>query len=121
MTFRWSAYRSVAALAGAIVLGFAAVAMAAAPPYSEQGFLDAAFKNCAEVENREAKSCECEQKLIKDRVEPADKEMAYYYWVDQATYMNRYSELSSKNPEWAKNFADRFTMIQALIIAACGS
>jgi hypothetical protein len=111
--------RAALSLAGAIVL--AAGARAAPPPYSEQGFLDAAYKNCAEVENREAKSCECEQKLIKDRVEPADKEMAYYYWVDQKTYMTRYNENATKDPEWAAKFSDRFTTIQALIIAACGA
>lgn len=108
-------------LACAIVVVAATDARAAPPPYSEQGFLDAAYKNCAEVENREAKSCECEQKLIKDRVEPADKEMAYYYWVDQKTYMTRYNEYATKDPEWAGKFSDRFTAIQALIIAACGA
>jgi len=114
--------RSLPAIAGASAVLFACASLAAsALPYSEQGFLDAAYKNCAEVENREAKSCECEQQLIKDRVEPADKEMAYYYWVDQATYLARYNENVSKDPQWAQKFADRFTTIQALIIAACGS
>lgn len=110
-----------AALSLAAVLALAAAARAEPPPYTVQGFLDAAYKNCAEVENREAKSCECEQKLIKDRVEPADKEMAYYYWVDQKTYMTRYNENVAKDSEWAAKFSDRFTTIQALIIAACGA
>lgn len=113
--------RAAMSLAGALAVATASSARAEPPPYSEQGFLDAAYKNCAQVENREAKSCECEQKLIKDRVEPADKEMAYYYWVDQKTYMTRYNEYATKDPEWAGKFSDRFTTIQALIIAACGA
>lgn len=116
-----SARRTLSAIAGATTIALSFAALAAPPPYTEQGFLDAAYKNCAEVENREAKSCECEQKLIRDRVEPDDKEMAYYYWVDQATYMTRYNENSAKDPEWAKRFSDRFNTIQALIIAACGA
>ena len=47
--------------------------------------------------------------------------MAYYYWVDQKTFMTRYNEHASKDPEWAGKFSDRFTTIQALIIAACGA
>jgi hypothetical protein len=110
--------RSALCLAFAVTL--AAPALAEAPPYTEQGFMDAAFNNCAKVEGRPTKSCECEQMLIKERLAPEDKEMAYYYWVDQAKYAAQYKARTAADPKWPEAFTERFTTLQALILAACG-
>ncbi len=111
--------RGLAVLMGAALL--AASGLRAEPaPYSEQGFLDAALDNCLNVEQRDRRSCECEQKLIVDRLGSEDKEMAYYYWVDKNRFAEEYRAKSSADAKWAEDFSNRFTTMQALIIAACG-
>jgi len=93
------------------------------PPegFSDQGFVDAAYNNCATVENRSARSCECERKLIGDRVGLDDKMMAYLYWTDKPKFVERFEAKRDADPEWQKGFAQRFSNLQALIIAACGT
>jgi len=93
----------------------------AAPQYTNQGFLDAAHKNCSEVQQRAPRSCECEQKLISgDRLSNDDKEMAYYYWVDRKEYGKRFEKKKKADPKWQAGFAQRFNNLQALIMSACG-
>lgn len=89
--------------------------------FSEQAFLDAAFNNCATVENRSAKSCNCEQKLIGDRLALDDKQMAYLYWTNKPAFVKRFEAKKTADADFAKAFSDRFSGLQALIIAACGA
>lgn len=105
----------------ALALGMVLVGGAraqAAEAYNEQGFMEAAQDNCSRVERRDAKSCACEQKLIKDRLSAEDKEMAYYYWTDKAKFAEKFEE---KRQKWQAGFGERFSLLQALVIAACGA
>lgn len=104
------------------LLGMANTAQADDTPkgFSDQAFVDAAFDNCATVENRSAKSCECERKLIGDRVGLDDKKMAYLYWTDKKEFVTRFNAKKKADPTWQKGFSERFSNLQALIIAACG-
>ncbi|CFX34051.1 protein of unknown function [Candidatus Filomicrobium marinum] len=92
------------------------------PEFSEQGFLSAAYDNCATVENRNPKSCECEQKLMSDpdRMSLEDKQMAFYYWRDKERYIKEFEAKRTADPKWQEAFALRMAQVQALIIAACG-
>lgn len=91
--------------------------------FTEQGFIDAAYNNCATVENRSAKSCECERKLMSDpeRLGEEDKMMAFYYWTDKERFVKEYENKSAADPKWKEGFALRMSNIQALVIAACGA
>jgi hypothetical protein len=104
---------------GVLLLGSARAQ--AVEPYSEQGFMDAAQDNCSRVEKRDPKSCACEQKLIKDRLGAEDKEMAYYYWTDKAKFVEKFEEKRRADAGWQAGFGERFSMLQALVIAACGA
>lgn len=90
--------------------------------FSEQAFLDAAYNNCATFENRSAKSCDCERKLMRDpnRMIREDKEMAYYYWADKERYIKEFEAKRKADPKWQEAFALRMAQVQALVIAACG-
>lgn len=88
--------------------------------YTKQKFLSAAFNNCSTVQNRAPESCNCEQKLIDgDRRTDDDKEMAYYYWTDRARFRVEFEKRRAAEPGWQKAFSDRFTNLQALVMAAC--
>jgi hypothetical protein len=113
--------RRAGVLAAALSLGAFAAGAEAGEPFSEQRFMDAAFDNCARVENRQSKSCECEQKLIKDRLSPEDKEMAYYYWTDKPKFAEKFEEKRRSDDKWQEAFGERFATLQALVIAACGA
>lgn len=91
--------------------------------YSEQGLLDAAYEFCATVQNRHAKSCECEQKLLKDpdRFGAEEREMAFYYFTDKDRYLKEFQSRIAADPKWHEDFALRMSNMQALIIAACGT
>ncbi len=91
--------------------------------YTEQGLLDAAYNFCATVQNRHAKSCECEQKLLKqpDRFDAEAREMAYYYFTDKDRFKQEFETRRKADPEWQEGFALRMSNMQALIIAACGA
>jgi predicted NACHT family NTPase len=91
--------------------------------FSEQGFLDAAYNFCATVENREAKSCECERKLMSDpdRLGHDDRVMAFYYWTDKDRFIKEFQSKSAADEKWKDGFALRMSNIQALVIAACGA
>lgn len=89
--------------------------------FTEEKFLDAAYNNCATVENRSASSCNCERKLIGDRIGPDDKQMAYLYWTDKASFVTAYEARKKADPNFQKAFSERFSNLQALIIAACGA
>ncbi|MGH1418261.1 MAG: hypothetical protein ACRBCJ_05330 [Hyphomicrobiaceae bacterium] len=89
--------------------------------FSDQAFLDAAYDNCATVENRSAASCDCERKLIGDRVNADDKKMAFYYWTDKARFATEFEAKRNADATWQKGFAERFTSLQALVISACGA
>lgn len=106
------------------LLGFGASVTLAddKPEFSEQGFLDAAYDNCATVENRNPKSCECEQKLMSnpERMSLEDKEMAFYYWRNKDRYIKEFEAKRTADPKWQEAFALRMSQIQALVIAACG-
>lgn len=112
--------------AGALVLGLSLSASAAfaqeKKEFSEEAFLDAAYNNCATVENRPAKSCDCEQKLMRDpdRLTREDKELAYYYWADKDRYIKEFEARRKADPKWQEQFALRMSNVQALVIAACG-
>jgi hypothetical protein len=112
--------------AGALVIGLCLGASLALgeekKEFSEEAFLDAAYNNCATVENRGAKSCDCEQKLMRDpdRMSREDKEMAYYYWADKDRYIKEFEARRKADPKWQEAFALRMAQVQALVIAACG-
>lgn len=91
--------------------------------YSHQGLLDAAFDFCATVQNRHAKSCECEQKLLdqKERFGNEEREMAYYYFTDKDRYLKEFQARIAADPKWQEDFSLRMSNMQALIIAACGA
>ena len=100
------------------------------PTYTNEAFLDAAFTNCVEVMGRSPEACTCEQKLLndetvikkqEDRLTKEDKEMAFYYYVDQARFKKETQTKRTNNPRWAANFSRKMTHLQALIIAACGA
>ncbi len=98
-----------------------AAAVAALKDFSKDAFVDAAYNNCATVENRSAKSCECERKLIGDRVNEDDQQMAYLYWTNKEAFVTRFQARREADPKWQAGFSDRFSNLQALIIAACGT
>jgi hypothetical protein len=91
--------------------------------YTEQGLLDAAYDFCATVQNRSAKSCECEQKLLKDpnRFGAEEREMAFYYFTDKDRYLKEFRSRIAADPKWQEDFALRMSNMQALMIAACGA
>lgn len=89
--------------------------------FNEETFLDAAYNNCATVENRSAQSCTCERKLIGDRIGHDDKQMAYLYWTDKPSFKVAYEAKLKADPEFQRAFSERFSNLQALIIAACGA
>ncbi len=91
--------------------------------YTEQGLLDAAYNFCATVQNRHAKSCDCEQKLLSDpkRFGVEEREMAYYYFTDQDRFKKEFQSRIAADPKWQDGFALRMSNMQALIIAACGA
>lgn len=91
--------------------------------FSEQGFLDAAYDNCATFENRAAKSCECERKLMSDpaQISHEDKIMAFYYWTDKDRYLKEFQSKSAADATWQAGFSLRMSKIQALVTAACGA
>ncbi|MEO1204826.1 MAG: hypothetical protein AAFV45_00705 [Pseudomonadota bacterium] len=89
--------------------------------FNDDKFLDAAYDNCATVENRSANSCNCERKLIGDRVNLDDKQMAYLYWTDKKTFVTEFEKKKKADPDFPKNFSNRFSNLQALVIAACGA
>lgn len=95
--------------------------VAALKDFSKDAFVDAAYNNCATVENRSAKSCECERKLIGDRVGEDDQQMAYLYWTNKEAFVTRFQARREADPKWQAAFSDRFSNLQALIIAACGT
>ncbi len=109
--------------AGALVLAASAAFAQDKAQFTEQGFLDAAYNNCATVENRSAKSCECERKLMSDpaRLGEEDKRMAFYYWTDKDRFIKEYQSRAAADPKWKEAFALRMSNIQALVIAACGA
>lgn len=120
----------LAALALMPVLGTSLAAQEAAAPaqsaskeYSEQGLLDAAYNFCATVQNRDGKSCGCEQKLLKDpkRFDPEAREMAFYYFTDKDRYLKEYKSRIAADPKWQEGFSLRMSQMQALMIAACGA
>ncbi len=86
-------------------------------------FLAAAYDFCASTENKSAKSCECEQKIIGEdgRVPQDDREMAYYYWEHKKTYKTMYQAKTAADPEFPKTFGQRFSVLSALIMSACGA
>ena len=65
--------------------------------------------------------CACEQKLIKDRLSAEDKEMAYYYWTDKTKFVEKFEEKRGADESWQAGFGERFSILQALVIAACGA
>ncbi len=91
--------------------------------YTEQGLLDGAYNFCATVQNRHAKSCDCEQKLLSDpkRFGAEEREMAYYYFTDQDRFKKEFQSRIAVDPKWQDGFALRMSNMQALIIAACGA
>lgn len=95
-------------------------AAAALKDFSKDAFIDAAYNNCATFENRSAKSCECERKLIGDRVDEDDQQMAYLYWTNKEAFVTRFQARRGSDPKWQAGFSERFSNLQALIIAACG-
>lgn len=98
------------------------VAKVGTKDYTEAGFLAAAYDFCSTVQNRSAKSCECEQKLLKDkdRFGAEEREMAFYYFTDKDRYLKEFTSRIAADPKWQKGFATRMSNMQALIIAACG-
>lgn len=122
---------TLSALLAAILLAFsfsapalaepAATEVAALKDFNDQKFLDAAYDNCATVENRSAKSCNCERKLIGDRVDLEDKKMAYLYWTNKKVFVTEFEKKKTADAAFPKAFSDRFSNLQALIIAACGT
>lgn len=96
-------------------------APAAKKIFSDEAFLDAAYDNCATVENRSGKSCDCERKLIGDRLNTDDKQMAFLYWTDKKTFVEKFEARGKDDSTWKKAFAERFSSLQALLIAACGT
>jgi hypothetical protein len=110
------------ALAAAMALPlWTGAPLGAAEPLSEQAFMKAAHDNCSRVEGRDAKSCDCEQKVIKDRLGAEDKEMAYYYWTDKAKFAETFEQKRQADPKWQEGFSERFALLQALVTAACGA
>lgn len=95
----------------------------ASKEYSEQGLLDAAYNFCATVQNRDGKSCGCEQKLLKDpkRFDPEAREMAFYYFTDKDRYLKEFKARIAADPKWQEGFSLRMSQMQALMIAACGA
>ncbi len=91
--------------------------------YTEQGLLDAAYDFCATVENRSAKSCGCERKLLSDpkRFGTEEREMAFYYFTDKERFKKEFETRIAADPKWQEGFALRMSNMQALIIAACGA
>ncbi len=91
--------------------------------YTEQGLLDAAYNFCATVQNRHGKSCDCEQKLLKDpkRFGAEERLMAFYYFTDKERYLKEFKSRIAADPKWQEGFSLRMSQMQALIIAACGA
>jgi len=89
--------------------------------FSNQAYLDAAYDNCATVLNRSAKSCNCERKIIADRVSLDDKKMAYLYWTDKERFKKEYDLRVQADEKFKADFSERFSMLQATIFAACGT
>ncbi|MBU1211893.1 MAG: hypothetical protein KJ587_11545 [Alphaproteobacteria bacterium] len=91
--------------------------------YTEQGLLDAAYDFCATVQNRHGKSCDCEQKLLKqpDRFGQEEREMSFYYFTDKDRYLKEFNARIAADPKWREDFSLRMSNMQALIIAACGA
>ncbi len=91
--------------------------------YTEQGLLDAAYNFCATVQNRHAKSCDCEQKLLSDpkRFGAEEREMAFYYFTDKDRFKKEFQSRIAADAKWQEGFALRMSNMQALIIAACGA
>lgn len=128
-----SAFATIALLAAMVMLAPLNIVQAAdegakqaekAPQsYSEQGLLDAAYHFCATVQNRHGKSCDCEQKLLKqpERFGQEEREMAYYYFTDKDRYIKEFESRRNADPKWQEDFALRMSNMQALIIAACGA
>ncbi len=128
MFFNARRFRSGLALVAALLIALAgAPAVHAQDPdkalagFTEEKFLDAAYDNCATVENRSAQSCSCERKLIGDRIGLEDKQMAYLYWTDKPSFKAAYEAKRKADPTFQKAFSERFSNLQALIIAACGA
>jgi len=107
---------TVLALAASFCLARVA---AAQESVTDDQFLDAAYQYCANVDNRDVRSCDCERKLIKDRVIPEDKAMAYWYWTDKEKFKTEYEKRSKADPAWQPGFSERFSNLGALITAAC--
>lgn len=91
--------------------------------YTTQGLLDAAYDHCATVQNRHAKSCDCERKLLSDpkRFGAEEREMAYYYFTDKARFTKEFESRKAADPKWNQDFALRMSNMNALIVAACGT
>jgi hypothetical protein len=122
----FAALISLAAVQSTNVISHAAdtqEAPAKSQGYTEQGLLDAAYNFCATVQNRHAKSCECEQKLLRDpkRFGAEEREMAFYYFTDKDRFKKEFQSRIAADPKWHEGFALRMSNMQALIIAACGA
>lgn len=120
---RFSAFpRSAGALLMGLCLGATIALGDEKKEFSEEAFLEAAYNNCTTFEQRGPKSCECEQKLMRDpdRMSREDKEMAYYYWADKERYIKEFQARKAADPNWQKAFAERMANVQALVISACG-
>lgn len=91
--------------------------------YTAQGLLDAAYNHCATVQNRHAKSCDCEQKLLSDpkRFGAEEREMAFYYFTDQNRFKKEFESRIAADPKWQEGFVIRMSNMNALITAACGA
>ncbi len=90
-------------------------------PYSQEAFLDAAYSNCSEKQNRESRVCKCERHFIAgDRLTDDDKKMAYSYWVDRENYVTMFEAKKKADPKWLAGFSERFNNMQAYILSMCG-
>lgn len=99
------------------------IAPAKPAEYTAQGLLDAAYNHCATVQNRHAKSCDCEQKLLSDpkRFGAEEREMAFYYFIDQERFKKEFESRIAADPKWHEGFVIRMSNMNALITAACGA
>lgn len=101
------------------LIALVALPVSAGAAVTEEQFLDAVYKNCAEVENRDVKSCDCERKLIGDRVAAEDKEMVYFYYAEKEKFKTEFEKRSKADPAWQPAFAERMSIMGAYITAAC--